>query len=125
GYQPDCALLEILVVLPIVPTHRRSSPQRRCLYATRGSPWVSGLGAFRPQARAQWLTYAATVALYRHRYDITGPTLLGSRASITSVQQAVEHCATITALRRRLANGQRHDTRQSWQLQRIRNERRL
>jgi hypothetical protein len=37
-----CRLTEVtdsLVVLPIVPRrHRRSSPQRRCLHATRGSP---------------------------------------------------------------------------------------
>ncbi len=64
--------------------------------------WTARLG--RPgtnrRARAAWLTHATTVALYRYRYDITGPKPLGNAKDITKAQQAAEHRAAYIALRR-------------------------
>ena len=63
--------------------------------------WVSRLGQPRPQARAreQWLTHAATVALYRYRYDISGPSPLGDAKAFLTADQAAEYRAAQGALR--------------------------
>lgn len=65
-----------------------------------GAAWVSRLGTPRPQARAreQWLSHAATVALYRHRYDIDSPAPLGDAKEIRTAEQAAEHRAARAAL---------------------------
>ena len=65
-----------------------------------GAAWVSRLGTPRPQARArkQWQTHAATVALYRHRYDIDSPAPLGDAKEIRTAEQAAEYRAARAAL---------------------------
>ncbi|WP_246846642.1 MobF family relaxase [Humibacter ginsenosidimutans] len=54
------------------------------------------------RARRVWSAHAATIALYRWRYDITGPAPLGNPKDITSAQQAIEYrTASVTLLRAR------------------------
>jgi helix-turn-helix protein len=48
-------LLEVRIELPIVPRHRRSSPQRRCLHATRGTQWTCFLITLRSSVSSQGL----------------------------------------------------------------------
>ncbi|MER7002478.1 hypothetical protein ABT297_05455 [Dactylosporangium sp. NPDC000555] len=64
--------------------------------------WVARLGkpSGRARVRKQWQAHAATIALYRHRYDITGPTPLGDPKSIKTAQQAAEYRAAQAALAR-------------------------
>ncbi len=64
-----------------------------------GAAWVSRLGTPRPQGRAreQWLTHAATVALYRNRYDIDSPAPLGDAKEIKTAEQVAEYQAAQTA----------------------------
>lgn len=66
-----------------------------------GAAWVMKLGrpSARPEAQARWEAHAATVALYRYRYEITGPTPLGD-AKATSADQAAEYRVAQTALAR-------------------------
>lgn len=86
-----------------------------------GAAWIGRLGQSGPQpkARAQWHAHAATVALYRYRYDITGPAPLGDKKTITVAEQAAEHRTATVALRRAQAIGQRSDTASRRRTQRI------
>ena len=63
--------------------------------------WVIRLGMppTQPRSREQWLAHAATIALYRHRHDITGPTPLGDPKGIKSAEQAAEYRVVRAALR--------------------------
>lgn len=66
-----------------------------------GAAWVARLGqpSSRPEARERWEAHAATVALYRYRYEITGSTALGD-AKATTADQAAEYRVAQTALAR-------------------------
>lgn len=57
-----------------------------------GAAWVSRLGAAGgvPRDRTQWFGLAATVALYRYRYEITGPAPLGDPEEVSHPEQAAE-----------------------------------
>lgn len=72
-----------------------------------GAAWLGPLG--RPPAemgtRAQWQNCAATIALYRVRYDISGRSPLGPAKGVGSAEQAAERRVAETALvrARRLA----------------------
>lgn len=80
-----------------------------------GDGWISRLGN-PPRSRrdrAAWFAHAATIALYRNRYDIAGPAPLDNPKDITRAQQATEYRAAYAALRqaRGLAERQEDDTR--------------
>lgn len=64
--------------------------------------WISRLGKPPTEARARgrWQTEAATIALYRHRYEISGPSPLGDAKGIHTPEQAAEHRAARAALNR-------------------------
>lgn len=74
---------------------------RRLLHEAQeaGAAWVVRLGqpSSRLEARERWEAHAATVALYRYRYEITGPTPLGDAKTITSADQAAEYRAARSA----------------------------
>lgn len=57
-----------------------------------GAAWVSGLGSPGgvPRERTQWFGLAATIALHRYRYEITGPTPLGDPDEVSHPEQAAE-----------------------------------
>lgn len=57
-----------------------------------GATWVTQLGTPGTSARdrEQWRGHAATIALYRQRYDIHGPAPLGVSEKAPSPQQAGE-----------------------------------
>lgn len=76
-----------------------------------GAAWVARLGqpSSRLEARERWDAHAATVALYRYRYDITSPSPLGDAKAITTADQAAEYRAATTALRRVEMLGKRHE----------------
>ena len=76
-----------------------------------GSAWLTKLGrpSSRSEARERWEAHAATVALYRYRYDITGTSPLGDKRTIVTAEQGAEHRAATAALRRAQAIGQRID----------------
>ena len=86
---------------------------RRLLHDAQevGAAWAARLGqpSTRPEAQERWEAHASTVALYRYRYEITGPAPLGDAKTITTADQAVEHRAATAALRRAQAIGQRID----------------
>jgi conjugative relaxase-like TrwC/TraI family protein len=67
-----------------------------------GAAWLARLGKppAQPRQREQWLAHAATVALYRHRYDITDPTPLGAPKSIKIAEQTVEYRAAYARVER-------------------------
>lgn len=67
-----------------------------------GAAWVARLGhpSSRPDARERWEAHAATVALYRYRYEINGTSPLGEAKAVTTADQAVERRAAQTALAR-------------------------
>ena len=67
-----------------------------------GAAWLSRLGKPPTQvrARAQWQVLAATIALYRHRYEISGSSPLGDAKAIRTPEQAAEHRAAQSALTR-------------------------
>lgn len=78
-----------------------AAARRAVSTATRDSEdWISRLG--RPprnrRERVAWLANATTVALYRHRYGITGPVPLANPKDITKAQQATEYRAAYAAL---------------------------
>lgn len=50
--------------------------------------------------RERWEAHAATVALYRYRYEITGVAPLGDAKAVTTPDQAAEYRVTQTALAR-------------------------
>ncbi len=64
--------------------------------------WISRLGTppAQPRAREQWQAHAATIALYRHRHEISSPSPLGDAKSIRTSEQAAEHRAAQAALAR-------------------------
>ncbi|WP_229659412.1 MobF family relaxase [Nesterenkonia alkaliphila] len=74
-----------------------------------GEDWTARIG--RPganrRARTAWLTAATTIALYRHRYDITGAAPLGDPRDITKAHQSAEYRAASAALRRGQSAGER------------------
>jgi hypothetical protein len=65
-----------------------------------GAAWVARLGVPRthPRAQKQWQAHAATIALYRNRYDISSAAALGDAESIRTAEQRAEHRAAQTAL---------------------------
>lgn len=67
-----------------------------------GAAWVTKLGqsSARPEAQERWEAHAATVALYRYRYEITGPSALGDPQSVRTPEQAAEHRIAQSALAR-------------------------
>lgn len=67
-----------------------------------GAAWVARLGhpGSRPEARVRWEAHAATVALYRYRYEINGTSPLGEAKAVTTADQAAERRAAQTALAR-------------------------
>ena len=77
---------------------------RQLLHAAQeaGAAWVARLGqpSSRPEARERWEAHAATVALYRYRYEITGTSPLGEAKAVTTADQAAERRAAQTALTR-------------------------
>lgn len=90
--------------------------------------WVIRLGKppTQPRSREQWLAHAATIALYRHRHDLTGPTPLGDPKGIKSAEQAAEYRVVRPALRSARAISAsadgttlRRDTRQVDQTRRL------
>ncbi|CVN70433.1 Dtr system oriT relaxase [Streptococcus pneumoniae] len=74
-----------------------------------GAAWVTKLGlpGLRIEARERWETHAATVALYRYRYDVAGPSPLGDAKATTTADQATEYHAAQTALARTRRSAQR------------------
>lgn len=66
-----------------------------------GAAWVARLGQLssRPEARERWEAHAATVALYRYRYEITGSSPLGDAKTVLTADQAAEYRAAQVALR--------------------------
>ena len=66
-----------------------------------GAAWVTKLGqpGSRPEARERWEAHATTVALYRYRYDISGPAPLGDPHAVRSPDQAAEYRVGQLALR--------------------------
>ena len=66
-----------------------------------GAAWVPRLGKppAQPRQSEQWLAHAATIALYRYRYDITGPSPLGDPKSIETAEQGAEFRVAQTVLR--------------------------
>jgi hypothetical protein len=76
-----------------------------------GEGWTSRLGN-PPRSRrdrAAWFAHAATIALYRHRYDIAGPAPLDNPKDITKPQQATEYRAAYAALRQARGLAERHE----------------
>lgn len=67
-----------------------------------GVAWVARLGqpSSRPDARERWEAHAATVALYRYSYEITGPSLLGDAKAVLTADQAAEYRGAQVALAR-------------------------
>lgn len=63
--------------------------------------WIVRLGKppTQPRWQEQWMAHAATIALYRHRYVITGPTPLGDPKGIKSAEHAAEYRVVQAALR--------------------------
>ncbi|WP_260406238.1 ATP-dependent RecD-like DNA helicase [Microbacterium sp. G2-8] len=67
-----------------------------------GEGWAKQLGPIPRERRARttWVAHASTIALYRHRYEITGRAPLGNPNRITKAAQAAEHRTASAALRR-------------------------
>lgn len=90
---------------------------RKLLHDAReaGAAWVARLGQLssRPEARERWEAHAATVALYRYRYEITGPAPLGDPNIVRGPDQAAEYRAGQAALRHIKASVRRDDERGS------------
>lgn len=65
-----------------------------------GAAWVTRLGqpSSRTDARERWEAHAATIALYRYRYGVTGSAPLGASKSVISAEQAAELRVAQTAL---------------------------
>ena len=90
--------------------------------------WTKQLGRVPTARRARgvWLDHATTVALYRHRYEVTGPAPLGNPKNITNAQQAAEYRTAYAALRRALSVGEPFDdTGPRREAQRVEQGRRL
>ncbi len=84
---------------------------RKLLYDAEdaGTAWIMKLGqpSSRLEMRERWEAHAATVALYRHCYEITSPTQLGDAKAITTADQAAEYRAAQTVLARTRRGAQR------------------
>lgn len=82
--------------------------------------WATKLGqpSSRPEARERWEAHAATVALYRYRYKITGTSPLGEATAITTADQAAEYRAAQAALARARRIAQQSASRPERQHQR-------
>lgn len=67
-----------------------------------GAAWVTKLGqpSACPEAQERWEARAATVALYRCRYGVTGPSPVGDPQSARTPEQAAEHRIAQSALAR-------------------------
>ncbi len=87
-----------------------------------GAVWVSRLGqpGSRPEARERWEAHAATVALYRYRYEITGPSPLGDAQSVRTPEQAAENRTAQSALARLRQLSTRTDSFQRPSIDRVR-----
>lgn len=76
---------------------------RRLLHDAQeaGAAWVAWLGqpSSQLEARERWEAHAATVALYRYRYEITGTSPLGDAKTVLTSDQAAEYRAAQVALR--------------------------
>lgn len=84
-------------------THIQASAQNLVREAMDNqAAWITRLGTPGPTVRdqSQWFEAAATIALYRYRHDISGPSPLGSSKGATNGQQAVEYRVANWALRR-------------------------
>lgn len=64
-----------------------------------GAAWITHLGAPGPSThdQAAWSRAAATIRLYRERYDITGPSPLGNPDQVKGLEQAYEYRAARAA----------------------------
>lgn len=87
-----------------------------------GAAWVTKLGqsSARPEAQERWEAHAATVALYRYRYEITGPSPLGDPQSVGTPEQAVEHRIAQSALARLRQRSTRTGSSQRPSIDRVR-----
>lgn len=67
-----------------------------------GAAWVARLGKppAQPRQREQWLAHAATVALYRHRHNISATSPLGGDGAETTTIEISERRAAHNALTR-------------------------
>lgn len=76
---------------------------RRLLHDAQeaGAARVARLGqpSSQLEARERWEAHAATVALYRYRYEITGTSPLGDAKAVLTADQAAEYRAAQVALR--------------------------
>lgn len=73
-----------------------------------GEAWTKRLGPIpgARRARTTWIAHATTIALYRHRYEITGWAPLGNPKDITKAEQASEYRTASAALRRAQSIGE-------------------
>ncbi|MGO1183944.1 MAG: MobF family relaxase [Micrococcaceae bacterium] len=73
-----------------------------------GEDWTKRLGPVPTprRARATWIAHATTVALYRHRYEITGRAPLGNPRGIIKAEQAAEYRTASAAMRRAQSIGE-------------------
>lgn len=87
-----------------------------------GAAWVARLGqpGSRPEVRERWEAHAATVALYRYRYEITGPSPLGDAQSVRTPEQAAENRTAQSALARLRQLSTRTDSFQRPSIDRVR-----
>src|SRR5699024_635241 len=92
-----------------------------------GDAWVARLGrpSTRPEERERWEAHAATVALYRYRYGITGPAPLGDPNAVRGPDHAAEYRGGRFALRHIKASVQHDDDRGSQATDRSAPRRRL
>lgn len=67
-----------------------------------GEGWIKRRGPTprARRARTTWVAHATTIALCRHRYEITGRAPLGNPKGITKAGQAAEYRTASAALRR-------------------------
>ncbi|MEV8172906.1 MobF family relaxase [Microbacterium sp. NPDC077486] len=92
-----------------------------------GAAWVARLGqpSTRPEGRERWEAHAATVALYRYRYGITGPAPLGDPNAVRGPDHAAEYRGGRFALRHIKASVRHDDDRGSQATDRSAPRRRL
>jgi hypothetical protein len=76
-----------------------------------GEPWLRRLGTppAEPARRIGWLRDVCTVAAYRDRWNITGPTVIGRRADASSVEQLGQHKRAEAAIDHAVALTRTHD----------------
>lgn len=78
-----------------------------------GAAWVARIGppSSRHERREQWEAHAATVALYRYRYDITDPAPMGYPNAVRGPDHAAEYRRGRFALRHIKASVRHDDDR--------------